>query len=72
MIADKKSYDIVCKSCGQEYNILANQKDVLDWMEGHKYIQDALAYLSSAERELFISQTCNTCWTEMYGIDDDD
>tara|TARA_B100001559_G_C16031478_1_gene408229 strand:+ start:75 stop:293 length:219 start_codon:yes stop_codon:yes gene_type:complete len=72
MIADKQSYNIVCKICNKEYNILANQADVLDWKEGHKYIQDALAYLSSAERELFISQTCDTCWTQMYGIDDDE
>ena len=35
-------------------------------MSGAKYIQDALAYLSSSERELFISQTCNTCWNLLY------
>jgi len=66
MIADKQSYNIVCHLCDMEYNILANEKDVLDWMKGKKHIQDALHYLSAAERELFISKTCDTCWQSLY------
>lgn len=64
--SEYQTYDITCKSCGLEYNIVAKQDDVIDWMSGAKYIQDALAYLSSSERELFISQTCNTCWNLLY------
>lgn len=64
------SYTVTCKLCHQEHNILANKDDVFDWLTNTKYIQDALWYLSSSERELFISSTCDTCWKKMYGEDD--
>jgi hypothetical protein len=64
------SYNVTCKSCGVEYNIVARKQDIFDWLSGTKYIQDALDYLSSSERELFISSTCDTCWKNIYGEDD--
>lgn len=64
--SEYQTYDVTCQSCGMEYNIIAKEQDVFDWLSGEKYIQDALEYLSSAERELFISQTCNTCWNLLY------
>jgi hypothetical protein len=67
-----QSYNVRCNLCSKEYNIIADRNDMEAWISGDKYIQDALDYLSSAERELLISQTCNTCWIAMYGIDDDE
>ena len=67
-----ESYPVICKHCGVEYNIIADRNDMKAWLSGEKYIQDALRYLSWAERELLISGTCNTCWQQMYGIDDDE
>jgi len=67
-----QSYNVRCNLCSKEYNIIADRNDMEAWVSGDKYIQDALDYLSSAERELLISHTCNTCWIEMYGIDDDE
>ena len=69
--SEYQTYDVTCKLCGMEHNIIAKEQDVFDWLGGTKYIQDALGYLSSAERELFISQTCDTCWKTLYGDDDD-
>ena len=66
------SYTVRCQYCGVDHNIIAERQDLEAWISGDKYIQDALSYLSSAERELLISQTCNNCWTEMLGIDDDE
>ena len=62
-----KSYTVTCRLCHQEYNILANEQDVFDWLTNAKYIQDALDYLSPAEREMFISETCGSCWKTLYG-----
>ena len=67
-----ESHNVVCGHCRKEYNIMADRNDMEAWLSGDKYIQDALAYLSAAERELLISGTCNTCWKQMYGIDDDE
>ena len=66
------SYPVNCKYCRAEYSIVAERQDLEAWLSGDKYIQDALGYLSAAERELLISGTCNTCWSQMYGIDDEE
>jgi len=70
MIAcDKRPMNITCKQCGAEYNIMVSPDDVLKWQAGH-FIQDVLSYLSAAERELMISQTCDNCWKSMWGDDE--
>lgn len=67
-----ESHIVVCGHCRKEYNIMADRNDMEAWLSGDKYIQDALSYLSASERELLISATCNTCWKQMYGLDDDE
>jgi len=67
--SEYQTYDITCDLCKQEYNILAKEQDMFDWLSGDKYIQDALDYLSPAERELLISRVCDTCWKQLYGED---
>ena len=62
-----KTYNVMCVLCRQDYVILAEEEDMVSWLSGKKYIQDALDYLSPAERELLISQTCDTCWSQLYG-----
>ena len=52
--------------------IIADRKDIESWLSGDKYIQDALAYLSAADRELLISNTCDDCWKNLYGEDAED
>tara|TARA_R100000278_G_scaffold120286_1_gene102537 strand:+ start:1437 stop:1667 length:231 start_codon:yes stop_codon:yes gene_type:complete len=64
--SEYRSYDIKCDLCKQEYNILAKEQDIFDWLAGDKYIQDALDYLSASERELLISRVCDTCWKQLY------
>ena len=61
-----ESYNITCAMCGQEHNIVADKNDMEAWLSNDKYIQDALSYLSAAERELLISRTCDTCWKHLY------
>ena len=66
-----QSYNVRCNLCSKEYNIIADRNDMEAWVSGDKYIQDALAYLSAAERELLISQTCGICWDILYPNDVD-
>jgi hypothetical protein len=70
--ANYEVFDATCKHCGITYQILAGRDDLDSWMNGEGYIQDVLAYLSPAERELLISGTCDNCWKSMFGDDDDD
>ena len=67
MIANsKKPMTITCGMCGAEHVIFVNPEDILAWQCGD-YIQDVLSYLTAAERELLISQTCSNCWKDLYG-----
>ena len=56
---------IICHQCHTKTEIKANTSDLNDWCNG-KLIQDACPYLSSAERELLISQMCSNCFDELY------
>lgn len=62
---------VSCSHCGAEHVIMINPEDIIRWQSG-EYIQDCMAYLSKADRELLISQTCNDCWINMFGEDEDE
>lgn len=64
-------FDITCVICGVTYQLLADEKDIQAWRNGEGYIQDLLAYLSPAEREMLISGTCGSCWNNLYPNDVD-
>ena len=66
MVAGNRIHNIRCNYCGVDYVIMADREDMEAWVSGDKYIQEAMPYLTAAERELLISQTCNNCWQEMY------
>jgi hypothetical protein len=73
MIAsNQQAYDIKCDHCGVVYSILADRQDIFDWLAGDKYIQDALYYLSPAERELLISRTCDSCFNSFFPVDNEE
>jgi hypothetical protein len=61
--------DVQCNKCGCIYFIIYNRQDMLDWLSGSGYIQDLMPYLSAAERELLISQTCDICFNKMFPSD---
>jgi hypothetical protein len=67
-IADNRTdiADVRCQMCGQYYQIFYNREDMVDWLSGSLLIQDAMPYLTSGERELFISGTCGTCFDVMF------
>ncbi|HAI57822.1 MAG TPA: hypothetical protein DCM04_07750 [Saprospirales bacterium] len=72
MVAGNIINNVKCDHCGIDYVILAERADMESWVSGDKYIQEALPYLTAAERELLISKTCDKCWKKMYGIDDEE
>lgn len=64
--------DAFCNICGNDYIISFNRQDMNDWLSGSLPIQDALSYLSAAERELLISGTCGPCFDKMFPPLDND
>lgn len=63
--------NITCKLCGKLYTIEVGMVDYFEWKSGMMYIQDALHYLTAAERELLISATCGSCWNKLYPNDEE-
>ena len=66
---NRKPVSISCSHCLAEYSVMVNPEDIIRWQSGD-YIQDCMPYLSAAERELFISRTCDNCWKNLFGDDD--
>ena len=60
-----KEYGLKCWRCGNEVVVMAYEMDVAHYQAG-AYMQDALPYLTAAERELFISGSCDDCWKIMF------
>ena len=58
--------DVKCWHCGADYVVMVNRQDVVDWLSGAGSIQDILHYLTSAERELLISNTCDDCFKSFF------
>lgn len=70
MIATNKyAHETSCVHCKSKHVIILDRQDLESWLAGEVYIQDALDYLTPAERELLISQTCDNCWKRMWGED---
>jgi len=62
-------FGVDCRICGDAHTVMADEKDVCHWQDG-SLIQDVMPYLTASERELFISGTCDNCWTEMFGTEE--
>jgi hypothetical protein len=50
-----------CAVC-RKFVVVRVRKDGLERHANGVYVQHAFPYLSAAERELFITQTCGDCW----------
>jgi hypothetical protein len=62
-----------CHVCDAEYAIFLKYSDYFAWKNREGFIQDLIPYLSDAERELLISNTCGYCFDKMFEpLDNDD
>lgn len=65
LIERETSLTIACRMCGEPQTIWFDIADWNEWRAG-AYIQDAMPYLTAAEREMLISQTCDNCWNNLF------
>lgn len=54
-----------CSSCQAPQLLEVNKEDYEGFINGKTFVQVAFPYLTPAERELFISGTCDACWKAM-------
>lgn len=61
-----------CPSCGKTTPIqIRRVADYHAWQDG-VHAQNALPYLSAAEREMLISGICPTCWENLFREEEDE
>jgi hypothetical protein len=63
--------ELECMYCNYKEVITVREADYISWHNG-QFIQDAFPYLTAGQRELMISNTCDTCWNKFFPEDDDD
>jgi len=61
---------VPCRLCNEINELNVRVRGFMDWQRG-ELIQDALPELSADQRELLISGTCDKCWKEMFGSDEE-
>lgn len=60
---------IKCHICEEITVIKVREQDYDLYLSPRRpHIQDIFPYLTPAERELLISQTCDKCWQKMFSI----
>ena len=72
---EERNYEIrvTCVHCKREFVLKVRVEDYLLYdMPNRPHIQDIFPYLTPAERELLISNTCNECWQKMFSFLDDE
>ena len=63
--------NVPCRRCQTVTALTVDPDAFAAWQRREKLAQDAFPHLTVAERELLISATCGTCWTELFGDEDD-
>lgn len=58
---------IPCTFCKTDQIFTVREEDAMEWAYRNKHTQDAFPYLTPPEREMFISGTCGTCYSGMFG-----
>lgn len=70
---NNKDFEIYvgCRSCHRGYSVWVNEEDFWDWENG-ELTQVAFPYLSTAERELLITHTCEVCQRDWLPKEEED
>lgn len=65
---DMATVAIRCVMCKEVHNLDVIKNDLMKYENG-EHVQNCFPYLSPAERELIISQTCGKCFDELFKDD---
>lgn len=57
---------IKCKYCNKNFTIDIDEDKYRSWKNGEGLIQDIMPELTSEDRELLISRTCDSCFDEIF------
>lgn len=58
---------VFCVECAECYNLPVTTEQLTRWQNG-ELIQRVMPELTKADRELFLSGICGSCWISLFGI----
>lgn len=64
---------VQCTWCNKTVILKVAEEDYIEYTRpNRRNIREIFPYLSNAERELLISHTCEECWNNMFGDEEDE
>ena len=69
------TFDVDCRLCGQTTQVPATVEQLTELYmprSQRRLMQEIFPDLSIGDRELLISGTCDTCWKNLYGSEDEE
>jgi hypothetical protein len=69
------TFDVDCRLCGQTTQVPASVEQLTELYmprSQRRLMQEIFPDLSIGDRELLISGTCDTCWQNLYGSEDEE
>jgi len=66
-----QNISISCRLCGAKKDISVDPSTYVKWSTGQGLVQDLFSNLSADDRELMISQTCGTCFDNLFPPEND-
>lgn len=69
------TFDVDCRLCGQTTQVPATVEQLTELYmprSQRRLMQEIFPDLSIGDRELLISGTCNTCWQNLYGSEEEE
>lgn len=66
-----KNYEVECRRCHFKKVFQLDEADVKRWQVDRELIQRVFPTMTPGDRELLISRTCETCFDDLFGDDDD-
>lgn len=55
-----------CRICKKDFALKVKKEDHTDYISNGKLIQNAFPYLTAGERELIITEICETCFDDIF------
>jgi hypothetical protein len=71
MEGGKQSMTIQCRKCKKDIPISATSEQIQKWQSG-MLIQKAMPNVPAGEREMFITQICDSCFKAMFAGDEEE
>ena len=69
------TFDVDCRLCGQTTQVPATVEQLTELYmprSQRRLMQEIFPDLSIGDRELLISGTCDNCWQNLYGSEDEE